>query len=331
MLSVLRCIVSIAVANVAFALPAEYPTIPMRGVLGNVPMPMVGIGTWQYNSSLAESVVTEAFKLGYRHVDTAMIYENQVGVGAALKKSGLERSEYFVTSKIPGGLNATATKAALDSVLKDLDLEYVDLMLIHFPTAFPSEALSQGTGAPSGPALRKEEWLAMEAWAKSGRARAIGVSHYCQSHVEDILSVATVPIALNQVMYHVGMGKSPDAATDDKGFMQSKDIVYMSFSTLCGPCGPKESKELIDGPLVTEIGKNHGVSGAQVALRWAVQQGIPVVPKSRDSSHLKQNLDLFSFSLSDSEMARLNAATTPATGADASGDCGIEATASLVV
>eukprot|EP00928_Gymnodinium_smaydae_P061956 TRINITY_DN45906_c0_g1_i1.p1 TRINITY_DN45906_c0_g1~~TRINITY_DN45906_c0_g1_i1.p1 ORF type:complete len:347 (-),score=27.82 TRINITY_DN45906_c0_g1_i1:265-1239(-) len=302
------------VGTLVHALPTKYPSVPMRGLKGNVPMPLVGVGTWQYNSSLAESVTKAAFEIGYRHVDTALGYNNQEGVGAALKQVGLKREDFFVTSKIPGGLNTSATHAALDLSLKQLDLEHVDLMLIHFPATW------EGTG---GSALRKEEWLALEAWAKAGKARAIGVSHYCKSHVDDVLSVATVPVALNQVMYHVGMGGSPDVATDYKNYMQSQGIVYMSFSTLCGPCGPTDSKELVEGPLVTDIARAYNVTGAQVALKWAVQQGIPVVPKSKVRSHLADNFDLFSFTLSEADMARLNDSKTPATGADSSGDCDV--------
>merc|ERR1719160_478771 len=123
----------------------------------------------------------------------------------------MPRNEFFVTSKIPGGLNASATEAALNQALEQLGLEYVDLMLIHFPASWT------GVG---GAALRKEEWLALEKWAKAGKARAIGVSHYCKTHIEDILSVATLPIALNQVMYHVGMGASPDLGSDFKDYCQ---------------------------------------------------------------------------------------------------------------
>jgi len=263
---------------------------------------------------VTEAAIGEAFKVGFRHIDTALGYNNQVGVGAALKKSSLLRRDYFVTSKIPGGLNASATEAALDLALQQLGLEYVDLMLIHFPATWT------GDGGAAG---RKEEWLALEKWAKAGKARAIGVSHYCKTHIEDVLSVATVPIALNQVMYHVGMGMSPDLGSDYKGFAQSVGIVYMSFSTLCGPCG-KEKDELITGPLVTEIGKAHNVTGAQVALKWSVQQGIPVVPKSANPKHLAEDFDLFSFTLSQEEMARLSSATTPTTGRDDSGDCEIK-------
>lgn len=308
---------SVAAASVASAvagLPETYPSVPMNGVNGKMAMPLVGLGTWQYNDSVAEAATLAAFKIGYRHVDTAFGYNNQVGVGSALKKVDLQREEYFVTSKIPGGLNSSATEATLEEGLQQLGLEYVDLMLIHFPATW---------GGKGGAALRKEEWLALEKWAKMGKARAIGISHYCKSHIEDILSVNTLPIALNQVMYHVGMGTSPDIATDYKAYVQSKGIVYMSFSTLCGPCDGEEPMELIKGQLVTDIGKAHDKTGAQVALKWAVQQGIPVVPKSSDPKHLAEDFDLFSFNLTDADMAKLTAATTPATGADDSGDCEI--------
>jgi len=301
--------------GLAFAgLPQDYPSVPMKGLDGEMAMPLVGLGTWQYSDDVAESATLSAFKLGYRHVDTALGYRNQVGVGKALKQVGLKREEYFVTSKIPGGTDSQTTTDNLDLALQQLQLDYVDLMLVHFPATW---------GGEGGAALRKEEWLAMEKWAKAGKAKAIGISHYCKSHVEDILSVATVPISLNQVMYHVGMGNSPDVATDYKDYMKSKGIVYMSFSTLCGPCAGDEPMELITGPLVTEIGQAHNVTGAQVALKWAVQQGVPVVPKSSNPKHQASDFDLFSFTLTDAEMARLTAATTPATGADASGDCDV--------
>merc|ERR1712050_478661 len=126
------------------------------------------------------------------------------------------------------------------------------------------------------------------------------------------------------------MGQSPDIATDFKDYDISKGIVYMSFCTLCGPCGEKEHMELITGPLVTGIGRAHNVTGAQVALRWAVQQGIPVVPKSDKIKHLKEDFDLFSFSLTQQDMDRLTAATTPATGRDDSGDCEVKSSTMIV-
>ena len=147
------------------ALPASYPAVPMKGIGGkDLGMPLVGLGTWQYNSSVAEAAVKLAFSLGYRHVDTALGYGNQDGVGrglaAASAAAGLKRADYFVTSKIPGGLNTSAAIAALDQALEQLfpgDKDaYVDLMLQHFPASWSGEG---------GPSLRKEQWLAMEAWA----------------------------------------------------------------------------------------------------------------------------------------------------------------------
>jgi len=308
-------------ASAAAGLPDALPTVTIRGVdsKDHVKLPMFGLGTWQYNSSRAEHAVDVAFGMGYRHVDTAQVYGNQRGIGAALQRTNLQREEFFVTSKIPGGLNLSATIAALDGCLQDLRLSYVDLMLIHFPSDF------SGKG---GPSARREEWLALEAWAKTGKARAIGVSHYCQRQAEDIMKISTVPIAVNQVQYHVGMGAAPNAATDDKAFFESKGILYQSFSPLCGPCNPPDNLELINGSLVTSIGAAHNKTGSQVALRWLVQQGIPVIPKSDNPMHLKENMELFDFTLTEDEMKRLSAATKPAVGggpsASDSGDCSVE-------
>jgi len=292
--------------------------IGIKGVSGPIDMPLLGVGTWLYNSSVAQSAVTNAFEVGYRHVDTAAVYQNQVGVGQALKTADVERDEYFVTSKIAGGLNASATAAAADECLKELGLKYVDLMLIHFPADF---------GKNGSKKERQEEWLALEAWAKSGKARAIGVSHYCRRQLDDVLEVATLPVAVNQVQYHVGMGSAGPLVTDDRDYMREKGVLYQSFSPLCGPCDPPDNKELITGKLVTEIGAAHGKSGAQVALRWLVQQGIPVIPKSKVPSHLKANADIFDFELTAEEMTRLTQATSPAVGggpsAGDSGDCGV--------
>ena len=284
-------------AGLAFALPPTYPTVPMSGVHGPMEMPLIGLGTWQYNSSQAMEAVGTAFGLGYRHVDTALGYDNQAGVGAALARAALPRSEYFVTSKVPGGLNASATAAALELALQQLRLEFVDLMLLHWP----------GNGAAS----RQEQWRALEAFAKQGKARAIGISHYCKRHLDDILAIATLPVALNQVQYHVGMAPQSPSVRHDPDYMKSKGVVYMAYSSLCGPCPDGGHAELISGPLVTAIGKAHNRTGAQVSLRWVVQQGIPVIPKALDKDYLAEDIDVFDFSLEDSEMARLNAATTP--------------------
>lgn len=273
----------------------------MKGLGGEMKMPLVGLGTWQYNSTVAEAAVESAFSLGYRHVDTALGYGNQVGVGAALARAALPRGEYFVTSKVPGGLNASATTAALDLALQQLKLTYVDLMLLHWPA--------------KGAAARQEQWRALEAWAKDGKAKAIGISHYCRHHLDSVLAVATVPVALNQVQFHVGMGTEKVGELHDRAYMASKGVVYMAYSSLCGPCPNGGARELISGPLVSAIGASHNKSGAQVSLRWVVQQGIPVIPKASDPKYLAEDFDLFNFKLSAEEMGRLgNASSPPQTG-----------------
>merc|ERR1712039_921636 len=250
------------------------------------------------------------------HVDTAYVYGNAKGVGKALQKANLERTDLFVTSKIPIGLNISATVAGMHQNLAELQVDYVDLMLIHIPA--------------TGAAARQEQWLALEAFAKAGKAKAIGVSHHCKKQLQDVLAVATLPVAVNQVQYHVGMGSAGDDATDCKPWVQSKGILYESFSPLCGPCNATtgDNKALITGSLVTGIGKKYNKTGAQVALKWLVQQRIPVIPKSSNEKHIKENMELFDFELSTADMALLTQATVPAVGGGPSstdsGDCGMK-------
>jgi len=310
----LMAAVVMPVLSVAAATAVTPLSIPTKTIAPGVELPMAGLGTWQYNSSEAYNASLMALQLGYTHIDTALGYLNQDGVGRAIADSGRARDSFFVTSKIPGGLNYSAATASLEEALSQLKLDYVDLMLIHFPATW---------GGEGGPAMRVQEWKALEDFHKAGKARAIGVSHYCTRHLEDILAVATVPIAVNQVQYHVGMGSETDNATDDKAFCQAHNITYESFSPLCGPCG---TLELITGPLVTGIGKKYNKTGAQVSLKWIAQQGIPVIPKTDKREHMLENVDLFDWTLNDDDMATLTAATSPAVAGDAgppptSGDC----------
>ena len=307
-------------------LPNGAAPIPTVTIAEGVELPMAGLGTWQYNSSVAESAVLAALRMGYTHIDTALGYKNQDGVGRALAASGRPRDSYFVTSKIPGGLSYKETKQALHLALEQLfpgqKDAYVDLMLVHFPADW------DGNG---GKVLRQQEWKALEAFSKAGKASAIGVSHYCQSHLEDLFEIADIKPAVNQVQYHVGMGTAGVNATDFKEYDKQVGVVYESFSPLCGPCDGSDKTELITGKLVTSIGAKYGKTGPQVALKWQVQQGIPVIPKSSNPLHLAQNIDLFSWTLSAEDMATLSAATVPAVsgvpgpdGKPVSGDCDVK-------
>lgn len=293
--------------------------IPFTTLNNGVRMPMVGLGTWEYNTSTAYQASLTALQLGYRHIDTAVVYGNQKGVGRALAEwennYGGKRSDVFITTKIPGGQNFSEATKVLQSTLNELGVDYVDLMLVHMPSSWDL------TG---GPQARIDGWLAMEEFLKKGKARALGVSHFCRRHLEDIVEAGTIKPSVNQVEFHVGMGNAGPNATDDRDFVESQGILYQSFSPLCGPCN---TKELITGPVVKSIGKKYGKTGAQVSLRWQVQQGIPVIPKTTLAKHMLQNADLFSWSLSDEDMATLtNMDRPPVTGGGGdgtSGDCKI--------
>eukprot|EP00658_Telonema_sp_P-2_P059579 TRINITY_DN4861_c0_g1_i6.p1 TRINITY_DN4861_c0_g1~~TRINITY_DN4861_c0_g1_i6.p1 ORF type:complete len:278 (-),score=83.81 TRINITY_DN4861_c0_g1_i6:79-912(-) len=268
--------------------------------------------------SVTEAAVTSALELGYIAIDTAHDYGNQDGVGRALKKSPLRRESYFVTTKVEGGLSFKDTMKTHAENLNLLGLDYVDLLLVHFPTTMSDPPTGNKT-------TRQEQWAAMEMLQTTGKTRAIGVSHFCQKQMEDILEMARIKPAVNQVEFHVGMGSAGGNATDDRAFMEAHGITFQSFSPLCGPCPSPDNKALITGKLVTDIGKAVNKTGAQVALRWQVQQGIPVIPKTDNADHLKQNLDLFSFKLSEQQMQTLTVTTTPVAagggGDGTSGDC----------
>lgn len=278
---------------------------------GGVEMPLAGAGTWLYNDSAAEASVGYALAAGVRLIDTANIYGNQVGVAKAIKDSKIPHHELFISTKVPGGQDYDTTYAAAEQNLKELGVSRVDLLLTHFPCAM--------TNPPSNcsKAARQTTWRALERQVHEGKARAIGVSHYCQKQLEDILEINTVPIAVNQEEWHVGMGADPQGLVS---FGKAHGISYQSFSPLCGPCG-NMSKVLIDGPLVSKIAETHKVSGPQIALKWLVQQGSPVVPKSHNPKHVAEDFDLFSFELSHAEMEELAQSVTPPSAEPVSADC----------
>jgi diketogulonate reductase-like aldo/keto reductase len=283
----------------------------------DVVMPLVGAGTWEYNNSVAYDSVCAAFAAGYNYVDTANGYGNQEGVGRAIKDCWKKpREELFVMTKIPGGLNTSEVMMAHRQNMMQLKLEYVDHLMTHFPGDW------EATPARSSPQRRQEEWKALEAIYQSGEARSIGVSHYCPRHIDDVLDVATVRPSINQVEYHVGSGDVDHVIAK----CAKEKIFFQSFSPLCGPCDYKPKDSLIDGTLVSGIAAKHNVSGAQVSLRYIVQQALEgkyvgaVIPKSDNPKHLASNIDLFSFNLTADEMEKLGAATQPAGEA---GDCSV--------
>jgi diketogulonate reductase-like aldo/keto reductase len=287
-----------------------------------VHLPLLGAGTWQYNDTMAYESLCKAFGEGVTLVDTAFGYVNEKGVHAAIVDCfdivRRPRSDLFVLTKVPGGLSFEETMGAHHQNLFQLQLDYVDHLMLHFPADWEENHAS--------PVQRQEQWAALEEIYRLGQARSIGISHYCRRHIHDIVQYATVMPSINQVEYHVG---SQDV-DDVRDTCRQYNITFMSFSPLCGPCvydDPRDS--IIDGQLVTSIGRKYGVSGSQVSLRFIVQQALDghpdsvmgaVIPKSNNIEHIRSNLDIFSFALSIDDMEELHRATKPAA---ERGDCDV--------
>merc|ERR1712086_564689 len=227
-----------------------------------------------------------------------------VEIRKAIAASGINRQELFISTKVPGGLGTAGTLAAHEQNLQQLGMDRVDLLLSHSPCGFPTSPTSGLVNCSKQ--ARQDTWRGLEQIWKAGKARAIGVAHYCQKHLEDILEIATVKISVDREEWHVGMGADPVGLVS---FCKQHGISYQSSSPLCGNC--KLHKELVTGPLVTSIGKAHNVSGAQVALKWVVQSGSPVTPGSSNPKHLREDLEIFDWTLSETEMAQLNGASSP--------------------
>lgn len=305
--------------TVAVVAGSAVPTVTIgQDVHGvDVNMPLVGAGTWQYNDAIAYESVCKSFVAGYNFVDTANGYGNQRGVGKAIADCwNGTREELFVMTKVPGGLNSSETQAAHEENMQQLGLKYVDHLMTHFPADWGA---SKDRATPQ---RRQEEWKALEAIYKTGEARSIGISHYCSNHIDDVLEVATVRPSVNQVEYHVGAGDVDEVIAK----CEKEGVYFMSYSPLCGPCEYEPKDSLINGDLVSQVAAKYNVTGAQVSLRWVVQQALAgryvggVIPKSNSVKHIAGNIDIFGFNLTEEDVQLLSAATKPA---GEPGDCDV--------
>jgi len=239
-------------------------------------MPWLGLGVWQIPPSRTVAAVTEAFRIGYRHVDTAAIYGNEREVGMAVRESGLSREEIFVTTKVPSGV-LRHTRKAFEESLERLGLEYVDLYLIHYP----------GAG-------RAAAWDTLVDLQKEGRAKAIGVSNYTVRHLKELMAASKTVPAVNQVEF------SPFLYQRELlEFCRSKGIQLEAYSPLA------RGLKLRDRTL-TAVAAKQRRTAAQVMLRWAVQRECVVIPKSARPERMEENASLFEFSLTEDEMRRLD-------------------------
>ena len=299
----------------SFALAtSSAPTVTLRN---GVKMPMISCGVYQYNVSEAELAVTNALKVGFTGLDNALDYHNQVGVGRAIRASGVARAQIFVETKIPGCANPLENttrnpltcykdaKTNLESNLAELNLSYVDLVILHFPP-FPSFTFRSCGNLTGSCEMARQQWKAMSEFYKAGKAKAIGVSNYCPSCLDCLKDEDVFPM-VNQIQYHLGSGLNKAAAAL-LAYNKQHGVQTQAYSTLGNtPWTHHASSDILHGNLTTSIAKAHNRSTVEVALKWVVQQGIAAVTKSANPAHLASDLDLWSWDLSDAEMAALNA------------------------
>ena len=246
-------------------------------------IPQLGLGVFKIDDDAeCERVVLDALELGYRHIDTAMIYRNEAAVGRALAQSGIPRDELFVTTKLwNSDQGKDEAPAALATSLELLGLDYVDLYLIHWP------APSRGRYV--------ETWLALEELAAKGLSKAIGVSNFEPEHLEDILEAGSVVPAINQVELHPAFQQRKVRA-----FGEELGILTEAW----GPLG-QGKYELAELPGLNDLATKHGKSIQQIVLRWHIQEGVIVFPKSVRKERLAENLDVFGFELDADDMAAM--------------------------
>ena len=256
-----------------------------------VEIPCVGYGTFRTDPAVTAQAVQDAIAAGYRHVDTAKVYENEVGVGQGIKAAGVPREELFVTSKLWNtDRGYEATKAAFQASLDRLGLDYLDLYLIHWP------ANEKQFGADAAK-INAETWRAMEELYEAGKIRAIGLSNFMPHHVAELLKTAKIKPMVDQIEVHPGWTHAEEIKK-----LQAMDIVVEAW----GPLGGQGATVLVD-PTMQKIAATHGKSTAQVSLRWILQQGVVPLPKSVHVDRLKQNMELFDFELSNEEMQTIAA------------------------
>ncbi|WP_308799146.1 aldo/keto reductase [Agromyces silvae] len=245
-------------------------------------IPQLGFGVFKVDPAETERIVTDALEVGYRHIDTARIYGNEEGVGRAIAASGIPREELFITTKLwNDDQGATTTPGAFDRSLERLGLDYVDLYLIHWPTPANDRYV--------------ETWNTFVELRETGRVRSIGVSNFLAHHLERLVDESDVPPAVDQIELHPYHQQPATAA-----FAEQHEIKIEAW----GPLG-QGKYPLFELPEVTSAASAHGASPAQVVLRWHLQRGHIVIPKSNRRERMVENLDVFDFELNDDEMAAI--------------------------
>lgn len=258
-------------------LPAQVPLLDLNDARR---LPQLGFGVWQVSNEEVTPAVTAALEAGYRAVDTAQGYDNEEGVGAALAASGIPREQLFVTSKLRTKLlGYDNAMQGIESSLKALKLDYLDLFLIHWPA--PEHDLYVKT------------WKAFVGMKEQGIVRSIGVSNFLPDYIERLVTETGVVPAVNQIEIHPEFQQ-----LDVRAFHKTNGILLQAYS-------PLGSGAVLDNPAIAQIADRLGRSPAQVILRWHIQQGTAVIPKSVTPERIRENLAVFDFELSDDDMAAI--------------------------
>ncbi len=252
-------------------------------ILNNgVEIPQLGLGTWQsQDGSEVESAISDALKAGYRHIDTAAVYGNERGVGRAIKKSGVKREELFITTKLWNSDQGPGTIKAFKKSLGRLNLNYIDLYLIHWPAPAADRFL--------------ETWKILEELYANKKIRAIGVSNFKIHHLQELVSNSSVIPAINQIELHPHFQQQETA-----DFCRKNSIQIESYSPLGGAGG-----SVLNELTIQDIATKHHKSPAQVVIRWHLQKGYVVIPKATKTPHIKANADVFNFTLDADDMRKI--------------------------
>jgi 2,5-diketo-D-gluconate reductase A len=251
-------------------------------------MPQIGLGTSPLNDADAARAVVTAIEAGYRHIDTAHKYKNQRGVGQGIRDSGVRRGELFVTTKLDGAFQGDDRAiGGLDECLLLLGLDYVDLLLIHWPLPQRDQYVST--------------WKTFEKLAASGKARSIGLSNFKPAHIERLLAEATIRPAANQIQLNPRITRP-----EQRAYNQQHGIVTVAWS----PLGA--GNDLLKNATLAALAAKYGKTPGQVVLRWLIELGVVAIPRSANPGRIAQNIDIFDFALTGDEVASISALDTGA-------------------
>lgn len=253
-----------------------------------IDIPCIGYGTFQTpDGKSVEDGVKEALKIGYRHIDTAYFYQNEKGVGKAIRESGVKREDIFVTSKLwNSDRGYESAKAAFEKTMDNLGLEYLDLFLIHWPAI-----KKQFDNAEE---INAETWKAFEEIYETGRVKAIGLSNFLPHHIDELMKTAKIKPMVNQIEFHPGFAQIETAK-----YCLENDIVVEAWS-------PLGRKEVLENETLVELAKKYNKSTAQICIRWVLQHDILPLPKSVTPSRILENSQVFDFEISEDDMKTID-------------------------